>query len=252
VSSGAASLDLLGREADERLLGSDVRHLPAAVDVPPQPLPDSPARRRIVHFGATMTGITLIGGLALALLGLVELIASGGLVWIVMLVLGIVLVATHWGWVHVAELSGNKIEARRNVSLDEQRRQWLAQIEPYPRWSVSTSAGEDGSITILTVSHRPVPLGERTFTFDSDVVAREIHAAEEPAATVAERAELLRRQAAAETRRAREDFEAARAAYDATLMVRDDEQQRRAALRAASEALAERINANLNDPPLTD
>lgn len=252
MPSEADSLDLLGREADERLLGSDLRQLPAAVGQPPQPLPESPARRRVVRFGAAMTGITLIGGLALALLGLVEAIASGGLVWIVVLVLGIVLVSTHWGWVHVAELTGNTIEARRHVSLHERGRQWLSQIEPFPHWAISTSAAEDGSITIVTTSHRPVPVGERTFTFVSEVVAREVHSAEEPAAAVAERAELLRHQAAAETERAREDFQAARDAYEAALMVRDDEQQRHAALRAASEALSERINAHLRDPPLTD
>jgi hypothetical protein len=35
-------------------------------------------------------------------------------------------------------------------------------------------------------------------------------------------------------------------------MARGDEQERVAALRAASEALSERINANLRDPPLTE
>ena len=199
-----------------------------------------------------MTGVTLVGGLLLALLGLVEAITSGEVVWIVVLVLGIVLASTHWGWVHVAELTGNRIEARRGLSLEERRRQWLSQIEPYPRWAISTSVGEDGSITIVTVSHRPVPLGERTFTFASDVVAREVHSADEPAAAVAERAELLRRRAAAESETSREDFEAARDAYEGVLMVREDEEQQRAALRAASEALSERINAHLQDPPLTE
>jgi hypothetical protein len=167
-------------------------------------------------------------------------------------VLGIVLASTHWGWVHVAELTGNRIEARRSTSLEERQKQWLAEIEPYPRWEVSTSAGADGAITILTVCHRPVLQGERTYTFVREEVAREVHAADEPAAGVAERAELLRRDAAAETERAREDFRAARDAYEEALMVRDDEQQRRAALQAASQALSERINAHLRDPPLTE
>jgi hypothetical protein len=35
-------------------------------------------------------------------------------------------------------------------------------------------------------------------------------------------------------------------------LARDDEQQRQAALRAASQALSERINANLRDPPLAE
>lgn len=249
---GESPLDLLGREADERLLGEELPQLPATVGEPPQPLPESPARRQVVRFGATMTGVTLIGGLALALLGLIEAIANGGLVWIVMLVLGIVLVSTHWGWVHVAELTGNRIEGRRQMSLEERRAQWLHEIEPYPRWEVSTTAGDDGSITIQTVLHRPVTSGERTYTFLREEVGREVHSADEPGAEVAERAELLRRGAALETSRAREAYEVARDAYDQALMARDDDEQRREALRAASEALSERINAHLRDPPLTE
>jgi hypothetical protein len=185
-------------------------------------------------------------------LGLVELIADGGVVWLVILVLGVLLAGTHWGWVHVAELTGNRIEGRRHTSLEQRRSQWLHSIEPYPTWEVSTSVGDDGSITILTVCYRPVTQGETGFTFVREEVAREVHSGEEPAAKVTERAELLRREAATETQRARQDFEAARDAYEHTLLVRDDEQQRQAALRAASEALSERINSNLRDPPLTE
>jgi hypothetical protein len=252
MSSEVDPLALLGREADEQLLGTDLEQLPATVGEPPRPLPDSPARRQVVRLGATMTGVTLVGGVALALLGLVEVIANGSLLWLVVLVLGLVLTATHWGWVHVAELTGNTIEARRNASVVEQQRHWLGEIEPYPRWEVSTTANDDGSITILTACVRPVPRGERTFTFVREEIDREVHTADEPAAAVAERAELLRRRAAAETARSREEFEAARDAYDEALLVRDDEQQRRAALHAASEALSERINAHLRDPPLTE
>jgi hypothetical protein len=250
--AGLSPLDLLGREPDRRLLGADLAQLPPSVAQPPEPLPESPARRQVVRAGAAMTGVTLVGGLALALLGLVELIAHGDLVWLVVLVIGIVLVSTHWGWVHVAELTGNKIESRRGASLEQRQRQWLVEIEPYPRWEVSTSAGEDGSITIVTVCHRPVPSGEGTFTFLREEVTREWHSPEEPAAAVAERAELVRRQAAAETARAREQYEAARDAYEQQLMLHDDAQQRRAALQAASQALSDRINAHLRDPPLTE
>lgn len=252
MSSEADPLDLLGREPDERLLGADLRQLPPSAGEPPEPLPESATRRQVVRLGATMTGVTLIGGATLALVGLVELILNGNVVWLVMLVLGLVLAGTHWGWVHVAELTGNSIEARRTASVEERQRQWLLKIEPYPRWEVSTSADEDGSITIVTVCHRPIRHGELTFTFVGEEVAREVHSADEPAAAVAERAEVLRRTAAVRTEAARQNFEAARDAYDEALMVRDDEQQRRAALRAASEALSERINAHLRDPPLTD
>jgi hypothetical protein len=245
-------LELLGREPDSRLLGEDLDELPASAGQPPAPLPESPVRRRVVRAGAAMTGATLIGGSGLALLGLVEAISGGALGWFLVLILGVVLVATHWGWVHVAELTGNRIETHRTASLEDRRRQWLLQIEPYPRWEVSTQAGEDGSITVVTVCHRPVPRTEGTYSFLREEVSAEVHSGDEPAAAVTERAELLRRRAAAETEQARQQFEAARDAYERTLLAHDDEQQRRAALRAASEALSERINANLRDPPLIE
>ncbi|HTX31608.1 MAG TPA: hypothetical protein VMD09_09485 [Solirubrobacteraceae bacterium] len=248
----ADPLDLIGSKADERLLGEDRGHLPAGMDPAPQPLPESQARRQVVRFGATMTGVTLVGGVALALLGLIETIADGGLGWVAVLVLGLILVTTHWGWVHVAELTGNRIEASRHASLDERRQHWLSQIEPYPRWEVRTRADPGGEITIETVVYRPVPRGERRFSFTRELASREVHPAEEPAAEVTERAELLRRQAAAATRQAREQFEVANDAYERALIASDDEEQRRAALQAASEALSERINANLSDPPLTE
>lgn len=245
-------VELVAREPDESLLGAEAGALPESVGVPPGPLPESSVRRQVVRFGATMTGVTLIGGLALALLGLVEAIASGSPVWFVILVLGIVLVATHWGWVHVAELTGNRIESRRIATHEDQRRQWLREIGAYSRWEVTTSVGDDGSITILTLLHRPVVRGERTYTFVRQELGREVHSPDEPGAHVTERAELLRRQAARQTAEARERYESARDAYQHALMVRDDEEQRQAALRAASEALSERINSNLRDPPLVE
>lgn len=252
MAAESNSLDLIGLEPDERLLGEDLAALPDSVGSPPAELPESAARRRVVRTGATLTGVSLVGGLGLSVLGLIELLAEGGLLWLVVLLVGIVLVATHWGWVHVAELTGNRIEGHRSIASAEIRRRWLRDIEPYPRWAVTTIVGDDGSITILTVCHRPVGCGERTFTFERQEVAREVHSGEEPAAVVSERAELLRRQAAADTATARERYEIAREAYDHALVARDDEEQRRAALRAASEALAESINANLRDPPLVE
>jgi hypothetical protein len=245
-------VDLIGREADERLIGEDRDALPGSVGSPPAALPESAARRHVVRTGATLTGASLIAGVGLTLLGLVELLVEGGVVWALMLVAGVILVATHWGWVHVAELTGNHIEGRRSAVSAEIRREWLRQIEPYPRWEVTTVAGDDGSITIITARHRPVGCGERSFTFERQEVARETHSGDEPAAVVSERAELLRRRAAAETADARQRYEVARDAYEGALLARDDEEQRRAALRAASEALAERINANLRDPPLVE
>jgi hypothetical protein len=245
-------LDVVGRAADERLLTDDAAQLPESLHQPGD-LPAGRARGPIVAVGAALTGTTLIGGLGLIVFAIVELISSGlDATSIVALIAGVVLVATHWGWVHVAEVSANALERRRNRELTERRHRWLAEVEPYSRWSVSTSAGEDGSIAIVTERHTPVPVGERTFTFRRAVQEREVHSGDEPAAAVAERAEELRRRAAAATADERDRYEVANDAFQRTLLARDDEEQRVAALRAASEALSERLNAHLRDPPLSD
>lgn len=245
-------IDLVGREPDERLLTDDLDQLPAGLGMPEALVP-SWARPRIVAVGATLTGVTLLGGLALLVLGALELLTGGAVAGaIVALAVGLALVGTHWGWVHVAEAGAQALEARHNREAIERRRRWLEQIEPYTRWSVSTSAGEDGSITIVTAVHRPVPTGARGFTFVREVAGREVHSAEEPAATVAERAELLRRGAAEATAGERQRYEVAHEAFQRALLARDDEQQRLLAVRAASEALSEQINSKLRDPPLID
>jgi hypothetical protein len=245
-------VELIGRDPDERLLSEDLAQLPETVGRP-EVLPESAARKRLVGIGATLTGVTLVGGMVLIVLGIVLAVSSGlGAAAIAALVAGGVLVSTHWGWVHVAEISANSLDNRRNSDLLTRRRRWLSTIEPYSRWEVSTTAGADGSITIVTVRHQPVPLGGHGFTFAREIVARELHSGEEPAATVAEHAELLRRQAALDTERERERYEAANDAYQGALLAHADDQERLAAVRAASEALSERINTNLRDPPLTE
>jgi hypothetical protein len=245
-------VELVGLEPDERLLDEDLGNLPSAVGRP-ESLPYSSARRQIVGLGATLTGISLVGGIALIVVGLVEAITGGSAAaTIAALVIGVVLVSTHWGWVHVAELSANNLDARRNASLFDRRRAWLAGIEPYPRWEVSTSTRRDGSIAIVTECYLPVRRGETTFTFVREEVARELRSGDDTAAAVAERAELRRRHAAAHTARERERFEAARDAYQHALLAADDKQARLAALRAASEALSDRINSNLREPPLVE
>src|SRR6185312_7836126 len=83
-----------------------------------------------------------------------------------------------------------------NAEVVKRRRQWLAAIEPYPRLEVSTEVGDDGSIAIRTLRHRPVRVGSETFTFVREVEHREVHPPDEPAAAVTERAETLRREAA--------------------------------------------------------
>jgi hypothetical protein len=80
----------------------------------------------------------------------------------------------------------------------------------------------------------------------------EVHSAEEPGAVVAERAEAVRRQAALDTEAARQEFERAAGDVEAERLRSESEQRVREALRAESQALSERINANLRDPPLTE
>jgi hypothetical protein len=244
--------ELIGHLADERLLSEDIDNLPADVGRP-ETLPPSRIRGRLVGVGATLTGVTLFLGVGLIVLGAIEALTGGFSVLDgVAIVVGALLLATHWGWVHVAEATADAIEGRRNSEILARRRLWLDTIKPYTRYEVTTSVGEDGAISIVRTRHRPVRTREGGFTFVREVESREVHASDEPGAAVAERAELLRRQAAVDTQREREGFEAAADAYETALLTHGDEQQRVAARRAASEALSERINSNLRDPPLVE
>jgi hypothetical protein len=245
------AVELVGRTADERLLAQP-DDLPEAVGQP-EPIPTWPGRRGVVVAGATMTGVTLVGGIGLAILGAISAISGGlGLGQVVELGAGIGLAGTHWGWVHVAEITANGVENRRHSEVVDRRSQWLETIEPYTRHEVSTTVGDDGSISIVRVRRRAIPSGEHKFTFRREVVSTEVHPADEPAAGVTERAESLRREAALETERERETYRVAADAYETALLNRHDEQSQRAAMRAASEALSERINTNLREPPLVE
>ena len=241
--------ELVALEPDEQLLGDDLSKLPESVGLP-EPLPVSALRKRIVAVGATLTGVTLLAGIALIVLGILEAVAGSGLVAAAAITAGAVLVTTHWGWVHVAEFTAQSLEGRRDASMLERQRRWLGSIEPYTRWTVSTAAGEDGSIAIVTTRYLPVRGQAGRFTFVREEVARELHSAEESAAVVAERAELLRRDAAARTGLEQERYRAAREAYEGARLAHEDEQQRLAAAREASRALSERINSHLRQPPL--
>jgi hypothetical protein len=244
--------ELVGLQPDPRLLAEDAGTLPAAVGRPEEIEP-SPARKRVVAIGAALTGITLVLGVLLTAFGAIDGFATGfAATSIVALLLGVVLISTHWGWVHVAELTGQRIERGANRDVIDRREAWLAEIEPYPRWEVEASTGDDGSIAIVTTRYEPVRKDEREFTFTKEVSGRERHAADEPAATVAERAELLRRQAALDTALERERYEAAHDAYEQARLADADERERLAAARAASEALSERINSHLREPPLVE
>jgi hypothetical protein len=252
MSETSNPVELVGREPDERLLSDDLDKLPEAVGRP-ETAPPSRVRRRVVGAGATLTGVSLVLGVILVLVGVIDGIASGiDLTAVLAFLLGVVLVSTHWGWVHVAEITANSIEGRANADVLARQRQWLAAIEPYPRIEVSTAVEDDGSITIYSVLHRPVPTGDRGFTFVREVENREVHNPDEPAAAVTERAEQLRREAALVTERERQRYEVAAEAYRAALLGREDDEQRRLARRAASEALSHQINTNLREPPLVE
>ena len=245
------SVELVGRTADESLL-ADSGRLPESMGRP-QEIPAWPGRRRVVATGAALTGVSLVLGVVLTIIGVIGAISGGfGLGQVVELVAGIGLIVTHWGWVHVAELTANRVEARQHGGVLDSRRRWLEAIEPYTRYEVSTAVGDDGSISIVRVRYRAIAAGEGSFTFDRELLGTEVHSAEEPAAAVTERAETLRRDAALETARERESFEVAADAYETALLDSTDEQSRIAARRAASQALSERINSNLRDPPLVE
>jgi hypothetical protein len=244
--------ELVGREPDERLLSEDMDKLPEAVGRP-DAAPPSRARRRVVGAGATLTGVSLVAGVLLVVAGVIDGLASGlDVTSVLALVVGLVLIATHWGWVHVAEITGNSIEGRANADVLARQQQWLAGIDPYTRIEVSTTVEEDGSINIYSVRHRPVPSGDHAFTFVREVAHREVHSPDEPAASVTERAEHLRREAALVTEREHERYEIAADAYQAALMGHADDEQHRLAQRAASEALSRQINTNLREPPLAE
>lgn len=238
--------------ADETLLTADQASLPAAVGRP-EAIPPSRTRARVVAIGATLTGVTLIAGVALIGLGVVEMLASGvGLLAVVALAIGVALTSTHWGWVHVAEATADSIEKRRTSEITARRRQWLATIKPYTHYEVTTDVSDDGSITITRFRHRPIRSGEHSFKFERQTDHVEVHGGDESAAAIAERAELLRRQAAIDTDFERERFDLAADAYQTTLLERSDKRERLDALRAASAALSEQINSNLRDPPLAE
>jgi hypothetical protein len=244
--------ELLGRMAAPDLLGEQLPALPESLGRPIA-IPPSRARAKLVGVGATMTGLTLVGGVGLIVAAIVDAISSGfGALALIALVLGVILVSTHWGWVHVAEFSANRIDSRRNLEITATRDRWLGAVEPYTRYEVMTHVEDDGSLTIATVRYRPVPAGEHQFTFVRDVLNPEHHSDEEPAALITERAEHLRREAALMTAREHSRYQVAAEAYQQALIAGDDEQERLRARRAASEALSRQINTNLRDPPLTE
>ena len=247
-----AMIAFLGVPADERLLGEDRFTLPEP-EQHLEPAISTQKHDRLVATGSLLTGTTLIGGAALAIFGGVELLFDGGgAIAVVLTAIGILLVATHWGWVHVAEYVGLTIDEHQQRAIDERRQDWLETIQPYPRFSVSTSVLDDASTRVERVLHQPVLTAQHTFTVVRETDAEKIYDAHTPAAEIASGVETMRRQARLETDRLRELWEAASTSYSAALLSADDEQQRLIAQRAAATALSEHINASLHQPPLVE
>jgi hypothetical protein len=245
-------LAFLGIAPDRRLLDEDLCNLLEA-EQHHEPAISTEKHDRLVAAGSLLTGVTLIGGGSMLLYGGWELLfKGGGALGAALSVLGILLVGTHWGWVHLAEYIGLTIDAHQQRAVDERRHEWLAAIQPYPRFSVSTSVLEDASTRVTRVLHQPVLTGQQTFTFMRATEAEKTYDAHAPAEVIAAGVETMRRQARLETDRLRELWETASTAYEAVLLSDRDDQQRLAAQRAAATALSEHINASLLDPPLVE
>jgi hypothetical protein len=252
ADSGSGMVAFLGVPADRRLRDQDLGALPEA-EQRHEPAIAAREHDRLVAAGSLMTGTTLIGGGAILLIGGWQALGGGGGAFsIILIVAGLLLVGTHWGWVHVAEYAGLTIDDRHRRSADEQAGDWLAAIEPYPRFSVATSVLSDASTKVQRILHEPVLTPQHTFTFVRRPEAEQTYGADAPAQEIAAGVETMRRQARLDTDRLRGLWEAAAGAYAAQLLNADDDQQRLAAQRAAATALSEHLNASLLEPPLVE
>jgi hypothetical protein len=251
VDDSHGMVTFLGVDADRRLLDEDRFSLPDAEQHRALAL-STQKHDRLVAAGSILTGVTLIGGVALALYASWQLLRGGGAIDAILVALGISLAATHWGWVHVAEYVGLAIDDGRRRAADERSRDWLARVEPYPRFSVSTSVLDDASTRVIRVLHQPVLTDRHTFTFTRQTDAEETFDAHVSAEVIASTAEAMRHRARLDTDRLHELWEAASSAYAAALSSADDDQQQLAAQRAAATALSDHINASLLEPPLVE
>jgi hypothetical protein len=245
-------LAFLGVPPDPRLLDEDLLNLPLG-EQHREPAVSNRQHDRVVAAGSVLTGLSLVGGAALLLWGAWRLLfEGGGALDAVFAAVGLVLAATHWGWVHVAEYVGLTLDARQTREIEAHQEQWLATIEPYPRFSVTTSVGDDGTTSVERILHRPVLTEGHTFTFHRESDTEHRHGADAPAEVIAEDAETMRRQARLQTDRMRELWHAASTAYSAALLNAHDDEERLAADRAAAHALSEHINASLLEAPVVE
>lgn len=251
MTRDAPFIELIGRTADDSLLepGSPAR--PASLGAPPS-LPERPGRSPLVGIGVALGALTLIGGIGLAVRGVAQLTSGASVTAVAELCAGILLFATHWGWVHVAAWINDRRADRRCQLAMDRGRAWLEAIEPYPRHEVATRVADDGSLTIEKHSFRPVAAAGERFRFERHTELSETYPADAPAASIAERAELLRRQAAAQTAQARQAYEAAARDRETACLRGRDAHEQIEARRATSQALSEQINTKLREPPLVE
>ena len=250
---GDATVAFLGVPADRSLLDSDVQGLSDSSEPRPAPIVRAAKHDRLVAAGSLMTAVTLVGGGALAIYGIEQLLFDGGgAPAVVLAAVGLLLAGTHWGWVHIAEYLGLGIDQRRERAKAAADDAWLQTISPYQRFTVVTSVLTDASICVERVFYLPVLTPQHTFTFDRVAEAAGLFEADTAAEVIAERVETLRREARLETDRRRELWEVGSVAYDAALSSADDDRQQLAAKRAAALALSQHINASLSEPPLVE
>lgn len=249
---GQDLMAFLGVRADRRLLHEDADALPdgerhRAVAVA------SRRRDALVAVGSLLTGTTLVVGALTALYGGARLsFGARGAVDVVLLIVGLLLAGTHWGWVHLAEYAGVSLDDRRRRDADTRTEDWLAAVEPYPRLSVRTAVLDDASIRVERVRHRPVLTGRGTFTFAAQPDGGTVYPPETSAAVIAEGVETMRREARLQTDRVRGGWEAASTAYAAAVLDASGDEEHLAAQRAAATALSEHLNASLLEPPLVE
>ena len=253
VDGSQGMVAFLGVPADTRLLDEDLGNLPDA-EQHRDPVVSTHEHDRLVAAGSVLTGVTLIGGAAMLLYGGWQLLFDGGgALDAVLAVIGLLLAATHWGWVHVAEYVGLTIDERQRRSSDERRQEWLASDSAVP---AVQRLHQRARRRLDACRACPAPAGpnrrRRPFTFVRETDAEEIYDAHTSAEVIATAVETMRRQARLETDRLRELWEAASTAYAAALLSAQDDQQQLAAQRAAATALSEHINASLLEPPLVE
>ncbi|HEY4278807.1 MAG TPA: hypothetical protein VGM91_11325 [Conexibacter sp.] len=250
--SGQSMVAFLGVPADRRLLDEDSVNVPVAERYR-EPLVSTRAHDRLVAAGSLLTGASLIVGIALLAYGGWRLLfESGGALDVAIAAVGVLLAATHWGWVHVAEYAGLVIDGRQEHAVEARRQAWLAGVEPYPRFSVATSVLDDASTRVERTLHRPVLTPRHTFTFARERQGSRAFDADAPVEEIALCVETMRRRARLDTDRLREQWEAASTAYTAALMSDRDDAEHLAAKRAGAIALSEHINASLLEPPVVE